>query len=382
MSDAYASVARAGDDHDPDRDDAAAPGAGRHDALFSPPSSAAARASRAGAATTGPTRGRARTEPDSAPQSSPRGRAAGGRMKAPRPVVSRKSLMRRAALAGTAIALLSLGLIVTEQDANVPPPPDVAVPTAGAPDDVSSADGVSGFDAAGLHGQSLGAVGAAGETGSTPAESSTPAAPQEAPAAQAQEASEAQTPEEGTPTGEAVRAVAVTDGAGLAPAAAGDTPQAELANAATGTTGVALPASSAAASPVTPVAGAAPAGGRGDTVVTATQAGATALSAAAALPETIESPVPATPSGAPAPAAPPVSASALARGFVVQLGVFSDAANADALSRELSAQGYPAHLQSRVVLGPFADRQAAKAAEERLRRERRLEGIIVSPRKP
>jgi len=69
-------------------------------------------------------------------------------------------------------------------------------------------------------------------------------------------------------------------------------------------------------------------------------------------------------------------------GFMVQLGVFTDSANAESLRRELARKGYPAHLQSRVVLGPFPNRQTALAAQEKVRRERKLDGMILPPRKP
>ena len=94
-------------------------------------------------------------------------------------------------------------------------------------------------------------------------------------------------------------------------------------------------------------------------------------------PEAAEAQPPAPP---PTPAAADVPA--LGPGYIVQLGVFAAPANAESLRNELAAQGYPAHVQSRVVLGPFADLKAAKRAEERLRRERKLGGIIVAPRKP
>lgn len=69
-------------------------------------------------------------------------------------------------------------------------------------------------------------------------------------------------------------------------------------------------------------------------------------------------------------------------GFLVQLGVFVDTGKAENLRRELARKGYPAHLQARVVLGPFPNRQAALAAQEKIRRERKLDGIILPPRKP
>jgi len=69
------------------------------------------------------------------------------------------------------------------------------------------------------------------------------------------------------------------------------------------------------------------------------------------------------------------------RGYMVQLGVFAAPANAQRLRDELAAQGYPAHMQSRVVMGPFPDRQAAEAAHAKVRSEKRIDGVIVPPRK-
>ncbi|NMF90030.1 SPOR domain-containing protein [Aromatoleum petrolei] len=68
-------------------------------------------------------------------------------------------------------------------------------------------------------------------------------------------------------------------------------------------------------------------------------------------------------------------------GYLIQLGVFLDTANAESMRRELERKGYPAHLQARVVLGPYPDRGAALAAQEKVRRERKLDGMILGPRK-
>lgn len=83
---------------------------------------------------------------------------------------------------------------------------------------------------------------------------------------------------------------------------------------------------------------------------------------------------------APAPVAPP--AVPLGDGFLIQLGVFGAQANAESLRAELAARGLPAHIESRVVLGPFPSREAAEAAQARLRRDGKAEGLIVPPRKP
>lgn len=69
-------------------------------------------------------------------------------------------------------------------------------------------------------------------------------------------------------------------------------------------------------------------------------------------------------------------------GYMLQLGVFGDPSNADSLRDELDGVGFPAHVQSRVVIGPYPDRKAAQAAHDKLRRERKLEGLIIPPRKP
>jgi len=66
----------------------------------------------------------------------------------------------------------------------------------------------------------------------------------------------------------------------------------------------------------------------------------------------------------------------------VQLGAFVDIEKAENLRRELARKGYPAYLQSRVVLGPFHDQKAAQAGLEKIRRERKLDGMILPPRKP
>lgn len=68
-------------------------------------------------------------------------------------------------------------------------------------------------------------------------------------------------------------------------------------------------------------------------------------------------------------------------GYLIQLGVFLDTSNAESMRRELERKGYPAHLQARVVLGPYPDRGSALEAQEKIRRERKLDGMILGPRK-
>lgn len=73
------------------------------------------------------------------------------------------------------------------------------------------------------------------------------------------------------------------------------------------------------------------------------------------------------PTAAPA-AAPPRTAAPLlpAPAFVVQLGMFSSVDNAQSLLERLRAQGVPAYLETRVVVGPFRDRAEAEAAQRKL----------------
>jgi DedD protein len=94
------------------------------------------------------------------------------------------------------------------------------------------------------------------------------------------------------------------------------------------------------------------------------------------------------PSPAPQPASettlPPVAkptAIPLANGYLVQLGVFGSMDNADGLRADVAARGLPAHVEGRVVVGPFPDKAAAEAARARLKREGLAAGIVVPPRK-
>lgn len=82
-------------------------------------------------------------------------------------------------------------------------------------------------------------------------------------------------------------------------------------------------------------------------------------------------------------AAPPVAvpAAPLPDGYRLQLGVFGVQQNAHALQAELQARGFPAQVESRVVLGPFADRNALEQARGELRHEFQMEGTVVPPRK-
>lgn len=76
---------------------------------------------------------------------------------------------------------------------------------------------------------------------------------------------------------------------------------------------------------------------------------------------------------APAPSTPPpppqqAAAVPAGKGFVVQLGVFSNPDNARELVERLAKQGIRAQLEARVHLGPFRNRQEAEKAQAEMRR--------------
>jgi DedD protein len=80
------------------------------------------------------------------------------------------------------------------------------------------------------------------------------------------------------------------------------------------------------------------------------------------------------------------SATAVANGWVVQLGSFSSSRNAHALRDRLKAKGYKAFARSsgsdaqvvtRVYIGPDASREQAQQRVSRLLAETRLKGIVI-----
>lgn len=105
-------------------------------------------------------------------------------------------------------------------------------------------------------------------------------------------------------------------------------------------------------------------------------------------------PTAATKVAPPAPAAGPTLDQAPGAGdyaYAVQLASFSDARNAKALERRLAQKGYAAFTSSadggsqsltRVYVGPLGDAAEAKSMRERLRRETKLEGLVVRYPKP
>ncbi len=66
-------------------------------------------------------------------------------------------------------------------------------------------------------------------------------------------------------------------------------------------------------------------------------------------------------------------------GYAVQTGVFAGKDNADALSRNLTAWGYPVQLHRRAIAGPFPDRNVAEVIRTKLRQEQGIDSVIVEP---
>lgn len=94
--------------------------------------------------------------------------------------------------------------------------------------------------------------------------------------------------------------------------------------------------------------------------------------APAALPAVRPAPAPSSTS-APAPTVAAAAGSAPAPrvaaegAYYLPLGAFPTAEQAEVLRARLSAAGVPSHLETRVLVGPFADRRDALAAQARLR---------------
>jgi DedD protein len=68
------------------------------------------------------------------------------------------------------------------------------------------------------------------------------------------------------------------------------------------------------------------------------------------------------------------------RNYLVQMGVFSNIANAEDLKRRLDKAGIPAQIEARVQVGPFKNKTEAEVAQKKLA-EMGLSGLLVSPRK-
>ncbi len=78
-------------------------------------------------------------------------------------------------------------------------------------------------------------------------------------------------------------------------------------------------------------------------------------------------PSPAAPAQAATAGAAPAPRASAEGAYYLPLGAFPTAEQAEVLRARLSAEGVPSHLETRVLVGPFADRRDALAAQARLR---------------
>lgn len=97
-------------------------------------------------------------------------------------------------------------------------------------------------------------------------------------------------------------------------------------------------------------------------------------------PSSVPAPAPAATAAlpAPAPAAAVAGKVEAAPRYVLHFGMFSSVATAEDLRARLAQAGIPSQLETRVVVGPFADRRDALAAQARLREK----GIDVGTLQP
>lgn len=86
---------------------------------------------------------------------------------------------------------------------------------------------------------------------------------------------------------------------------------------------------------------------------------------------------PITPGSAPLSQSRPLAQTA-ERPFALQLGVFSDVANAEELRAKLEKAGIRASIEARVRVGPFATRAEADTAREKLRQLGISEAVLLS----
>ncbi len=57
----------------------------------------------------------------------------------------------------------------------------------------------------------------------------------------------------------------------------------------------------------------------------------------------------------------------LPKGPHLQAGIFAQPANAEEFRRKLAAEGYPAYVETRVQIGPYASRKEAERVREKLK---------------
>lgn len=98
-------------------------------------------------------------------------------------------------------------------------------------------------------------------------------------------------------------------------------------------------------------------------------------------PQAVAKPIaPMAPVAPVAPVVRPTRPLAPGQGYLVQMGVFSNIANAEELKGRLDKAGIPAHIEARVQVGPFRSKVEAEAAQKKLA-QMGLSGLLLSPRK-
>jgi DedD protein len=81
------------------------------------------------------------------------------------------------------------------------------------------------------------------------------------------------------------------------------------------------------------------------------------------------------------PTRPIAQAIEASRRFLVQIGVFNSVANAEELRAKLELAGIPTQIEARVQVGPFATRQEAEQARDRLKDLGIEPGLVMTARK-
>ncbi len=136
-------------------------------------------------------------------------------------------------------------------------------------------------------------------------------------------------------------------------------------------------AGAAAPRPIAPQSAGAPALAGGPPPAAPTPAPAAPQSSSVPAATGTPSRAPAAQVSAPVAQAPAPAAEGVGRGYVLQFGFFSSAARAEELKARLAQAGIPAQVETRLVVGPFADRKEALAAQARLREKGIDTGVLL-----
>ncbi len=100
--------------------------------------------------------------------------------------------------------------------------------------------------------------------------------------------------------------------------------------------------------------------------------------AAVVAPAAMQKPAPQPQSQQPqSPPSPQPVAAEAGRGYVLQFGFFSSVASAEEMKARLAQAGVPSQIETRLIVGPFADRKDALAAQTRLREKGVDVGVLL-----